>query len=145
MIQRLQSIFYLLTSGAFFSEFALPFATSNKSTATFFEDLVYNIQDHIVLLVLTCLGGGLALINIFLFNNRPLQIRLGYLLIVLAILLPAVAFTLILSDGTATAAGEEINEGLGIFMPIVAIITAFLGNKYVKKDENTVRSMDRLR
>ena len=145
MIQRLQSIFYLLTSGAFFSEFALPFATSNMSTSRFFEDLVYNIQDHVVLLVLTCLGGILALVNIFLYNNRPLQIRLGYLLIILAILLPVVAALLVLSDGSAMNSGEVITEKAGIFMPIVAVITSVLANRFVKKDENLVQSMDRLR
>lgn len=145
MIQRLQSIFYLLASGAFFSTFALPFAVSNTDTAKYFEDLVYDIQDHPILLTLTCLGGAIALINIFLFNNRPLQIRLGYLVIVLGILLPAVAALLMLTDGTATATGEDISEGLGLLMPVVAIIFAVLGNRFVKKDENIVRSMDRLR
>lgn len=115
------------------------------STSKFFEDLIYNIQDHPILLILTCLGGGLALINIFLFNNRPLQLRLGYLLIILAILLPSVAALLILADGTAMNSGEVISEKAGIFMPIVAIITTVLANKYVKKDENLVQSMDRLR
>lgn len=145
MIQRIQSIFYLLASGAFFSEFSLPFATSNTNTSKYFEDLIYNVYDHNILLVLTCLGGGLALFNIFMFNNRPLQLKLGNMLIVFAILLPVVALLLIFSEGTATAPGENISEGLGIFMPVVAITMAYLGNKYVKKDENTVRSMDRLR
>jgi len=72
-------------------------------------------------------------------------VRIGYLLIILAILLPAVAALLILTDGTATAQGENISEQAGIFMPIVAIITTIFANKYVKKDENTVRDMDRLR
>ncbi len=145
MIQRLQSIFYLLTSGVFFSEFAFPFAISNNSTTRYFEDMVYNIQDHIILLILTCLGGGLALLNIFMFKNRALQLRLGYLLIILAILLPVVAVLLILTDGTSTAVGEEISERAGIFMPILAIIFTVMANKYVKKDDNLVRSMDRLR
>jgi len=145
MIQRVQSILYLLTSGAFFSEFAFPFATSNNKAAKYFEDLMFNIHDHPILLILTILGGVAAFANIFLFRNRPLQVRIGYLLIILAILLPAVAALLILTDGTATAQGENISEQAGIFMPIVAIITTIFANKYVKKDENTVRDMDRLR
>lgn len=145
MIQRLQSIFYLLTGVAFSLEFLFPFAISNINTTKYFEDFKYNIQDHTVLLVLTVLGAVLALVNIFMYKNRPLQIRLGYLLIILAILLPAMAVILILTDGNTTISGEQISERAGIFLPIVAIIMAVLGNRYVKKDENVVRSMDRLR
>jgi len=123
MIQRIQSIFYLLA----------------------IEDLVFNIQDHIVLLVMACLGGGVALLNIFLFKNRSLQIRLGYLLIILGVLLPIVAGLLIMTDGTATEAGEEIKEHFGLAMPVIAIVLSFLANKYVKKDQSLVQSMDRLR
>lgn len=145
MIQRLQSIFYLLSGGIFFSEFALPFATSTNTASKFFEDSVYDINDHTLLLVLACLGGAVGVLNVFLFKNRPLQIRLGYLLIVLAVLLPVLAAVLMLTAGEATAAGEQITEQAGLFVPIAAIIFAYLGNRYTKKDENLVRSMDRLR
>jgi len=145
MIQRLQSIFYLLTGGVFFSEFGLAFATSNNANSKFFEDYVYNINDHILLLVLTCLGGAIALVNIFLFKKRALQIRLGYLLIVLAVLLPVLAAVLMLTGGEATAPGEDITEQAGLFVPVLAVIFAFLGNRYTKKDHALVQSMDRLR
>lgn len=145
MIQRAQSIFYFLTGTAFFLGFVFPFAKSNLNTSKYFEDYLYTIQDHPALLVLTCLGGILALINIFMYKNRPLQLRLGYLLVILAVLLIVTAGTLILTQGTATAAGENITEKFGIALPVIAVITTLLANRGVKKDESIVQSMDRLR
>lgn len=145
MIQRIQSIFYLLVSGAFFAQFAVPFATSEQPMENYFSDSIYNIQDHVAMIVLTVLGGILALINIFLFKNRPLQIRLGYMIISLGILLPIVAALLMLNDGNPVAEGVSIDDKLGLYLPILVVVFGFLANKYVKKDNNLVKSMDRLR
>lgn len=145
MIQRIQSIFLLLTSVTFFLQFVFNLATSDQSIPKLLSDKIYNVLDHPVLIGLTVLGGAIALVNIFLFRNRPLQIRLGYLLIVLCILLPVVAMMLILTEGVALSAGQDINEGLGIGLPIIGLITTILANKFIGKDNKLVKSMDRLR
>ncbi|MNW08544.1 hypothetical protein D3C71_2053400 [compost metagenome] len=42
--------------------------------------------------------------------------------------------------------GTEVSEkGIGMFMPIVAIVLLVLANKAIKKDEDLVKSVDRLR
>jgi len=145
MLQRIQSIFLLLTSGAFFSLFAVEFASSDKTAAGIFSDQLYNIMDNPILIGMTALGGALALINIFMFKNRPLQLRLGYLLIVLSILLPLVAGLLMYNEGSLNAPDVGIEDGLGIYMPIIALITTILANRFIKKDNKLVKSMDRLR
>jgi len=104
----------------------------------------YNIHDSPVLIGLTVIGGLVTLGAIFLFNNRPLQKRLSYLGIVMAILLPLVAFLLIYNERTGDALGT-INDGLGIYPPIVALIFAVLAGRAIGKDDKLVKSMDRLR
>ena len=145
MIQRIQSIFLLLASITFFLQFVFNFATSDKPSPGFLNDTVYNVSDNPVLLGLSILGGAVALISIFLCRNRPLQLRLGYLVIVLSILLPLVAFLLMYNEPTGLSKGVEINDGFAIYLPIIGLITTILANRYISKDNKLVKSMDRLR
>lgn len=145
MLQRIQSIFLLLSSGAFFSLFAVSFASSDKTAVGIFSDQLYNVMDNPILIGLTVIGGALALINIFMFKNRPLQLRLSNLLIVLCILLPLVAGLLMYNEGSLNNPNVTIDDGLGIYLPIIALITTILAIRFIKKDNNLVKSMDRLR
>jgi hypothetical protein len=145
MIQRIQSIFLLLSGISFFSLFGVPFATSSIAIPNIFNDLVYNIQDSPILLVLCILGGLISIGAIFLFNNRVLQLKLSYLTTVLAILLPLVAMLLVYNEGTFTSSADKISDSFGIYLPILSIVFSILAARFIGKDENTVRGMDRLR
>ena len=145
MLQRIQSIFLLLTSIAFFLLFAVNFASSEKSYEGVFSDQIYNIMDSPILIGLTVLGGILALINIFMFKNRPMQLRLGYILITLCILLPLVAFLLVFNEKGPQISYDTINDGFGIYLPILGLITTIIANRFINKDNKLVKSMDRLR
>lgn len=145
MIQRIQSIFLLLSGIAFFSLFRVPFATSDVVIPQLFNDLVYNIQDSPILLGLCILGGLFSIGAIFLFNNRPLQLKMTYIATVFSILLPLVAFLLVINEGTSGANADKIDNKLGICLPFVSLVFSILAARYIGKDENTVRSMDRLR
>ena len=72
MIQRIQSLFLLLAAAAAFCLFRFPFANSSNSIegSAIMNDSLYTIQDHVGLLALFCIAGGLAFVSIFLFNNR---------------------------------------------------------------------------
>jgi hypothetical protein len=145
MLQRIQSVFYFLTAITFAALFKLPFATSDAPIPQYMDDQVYNVQDHIVLLGLSGAAVIIGILAIFLYKNRVLQLRFGYLLITLAILIPLVAFLLLYTEKTALNSSVTINDNLGLYIPIVAIIFAFLANRFVKKDDKLVKSMDRLR
>jgi hypothetical protein len=145
MIQRIQTIFLFLAAGGFFGQFLTDFAKSSAPIPVLMSDSVYEIQDHPILLGLTLAGGLLALISIFLFNNRPLQMRLSIVTLIAAIFLPLVAFLLIYNEKTSLEDGIRIEDGIGAYLPIVSILMAFLAYRGIKKDDNIVRSMDRLR
>ncbi len=143
MIQRIQSLFLLLASGASFSPFALPFALGQRqeNAAGVFADGVFNLYDNIILLVSFSLAGLLGFLAIFLFRNRKLQKTLTILTAILILLGIAFVVTFYLRDaGTAAA-----RIAAGSFIPPVGLIFAFLAQRYIQKDENLVRSMDRLR
>lgn len=149
MIQRIQTIFLALAAGANLSVFGLPFAEVNEKIANstlFTNDLLYNLQDNIVLLVAFALSGILALVAIFLFKNRKQQMmvtRLAAISTIISVVLTVVFFW---KDYQTMTADAAVDDGIGAYTPIVGIILLFLANFYIGKDEKLVRSSyDRLR
>ncbi len=145
MIQRIQTIFLLLCGGGFGALFGLPFATSANATSQFLADKIFNVQDHILLLILTGLGILLSIGSIFLFKNRALQLRMSYFLIILSILVPLCAMGLFYGEAKEMMNTGAIEDGIGIYVPIASLIFAVLASRFIKKDDNLVKSMDRLR
>lgn len=144
MIQRIQSIFLLISSASFWSLFAFPFAKSNTASGQIYNNMALDINDHIGLLVLTVLGGVLALGAIFLFNNRKLQSSLTRLVALVA--LATLGFACWLYFSAQTSNTELLTSlGIGCAMPIVSFITGCLAAANIKKDDKLVKSMDRLR
>jgi len=76
MLQRIQSLFLLLSAAALLSLFVVPMASSAKAGIenSIFSDQVLNLQDHIGLLLACALGGILSIAAIFLFKNPPRHI-----------------------------------------------------------------------
>jgi len=144
MIQRIQTLFYFLSGLCFGGEFLLPFATTTSQSNGIFSDMAYNVNDHIGLLILTGLGTLLSLAAIFMYGNRKNQIKTGYLLATIAVILPVIAVLLYM--GQSNNIGDvQVNDGAGLYLPIGMILFAILGVTFTKKDEKLVQSMDRLR
>lgn len=145
MIQRIQTIFLLLAGAAFGGLLALPMASSDPTAVGFLADGEYDVSDHVILTILAALGILLSIISIFVFRRRLLQMRLGYLLIVVGILIPSLAYLLFTTQAAEMPANMTVSDEFGMFLPFIAIICAGLANYFIRKDEKLVRSMDRLR
>ena len=145
MIQRKQTIFLFLAAIIFGAMFMVPFAVSNQPSVQFLSDGVFNILDHPVLLVLTLGGILMSLYAIFLFRKRKAQLRLGYIIIIIAILLPLSAFILFTRTSAEADASVMIEDQFGLYLPAAAILFVVLANYFIRKDERLVKSMDRLR
>jgi len=140
MIQRIQSLFLLAAGGLLLSLFKLPLAKSEKAFGEIYANNTLDLNDHIGLLVLTVLGGLLAIGTIFLFNNRKLQSTLSYTVALLSIVLFGLGYWLY-----SSTEGGEASISAGLFMPLAALVLANLASVFIKKDDNLVKSMDRLR
>ncbi len=145
MIQRAQSLHLLGAAICFGLLFKVPFATSDVAIPHIFEDQIYHIDDHILLLILTIMGIALSFGAIFLYQNRPLQLTLTKVNVVVSILLPLLAILLVLNEGTYTSDSGQINDSWGIFLPVLSLVLSMLAIRNINKDEKLVRSMDRLR
>jgi len=84
----------------------------------------------------------LSLSIIFLFKNRKLQFVLGRVNILInLILLGLIAYqSLNLSGETLVS-----EKGIGSGIPIIVILLLVMANKAIKRDEDLVKSVDRLR
>ncbi len=142
MIQRIQSIY--LTIVIVLSAI-LPFVFKlwkNSNKEVFALDLFSELTLLSKLVpVFFFLSALIAAIAIFKFKKRQLQFVLVRIIILINLFLLGILIYLSL-----TLPGEASSvKGIGMFLPIVVILFAFLANKAIKKDEDLVKSVDRLR
>lgn len=143
MIQRIQSIYLLLAtaiSGGLIFVFNL---WSTPKHTTFVIDLFK--EDSLLLngiSLLFLLSAFSTCVAIFLYKRRQLQFVLGRISILINLLLLGLLIYVSL-----TLPGEmKISEkGIGMFLPIIAIVFVVFANKAIQKDEDLVKSVDRLR
>ncbi|TMM32079.1 DUF4293 family protein [Polaribacter aestuariivivens] len=143
MIQRIQSIYLFLASvisGGLIFVFNLWENLKNKVFA--FDLLSAESLSLKIIPILFLVSATLSLIAIFLFKNRKLQFVIGRL----AILVNLILLGLSVYVSLTLPGGINISEnGIGMFIPILAILLLVLANKAIKKDEDLVKSVDRLR
>ncbi len=137
MIQRIQTVYLLITlviSGVL--PYIFPLWTLNDGKEFhFMSDSSYTI--------LFGLTTTLTLVSILYFKKRQHQFVLNRLTIILnLILLGLFVYRSLNLSGETLAVSEK---GIGMFLPIVAIVFLALANKAIKKDEDLVKSADRLR
>ncbi|CAN1563023.1 Protein of unknown function DUF4293 [Flavobacteriaceae bacterium] len=137
MIQRIQTVYLLIAlviSGVLPYLFPL-WTLSNGKEFLFMSDSIYTI--------LFGLTTTLTLVSIMYFKKRQHQFVLNRLTIILnLILLGLFVYRSLNLSGETLAVSEK---GIGMFLPIVAIVFLALANKAIKKDEDLVKSADRLR
>jgi peptidoglycan/LPS O-acetylase OafA/YrhL len=143
MIQRIQSVYLFLAALASGSQFALPYAKGSAPAVPALADGQINPFDNIGLLGLVSLGLAVSVAAIFVFKNRPLQMRIaGGATLVSALLLVLVGLVCKQSFDASSGA-LQVYAGLGL--PLVSLILNWLAGRAIRKDEQKVRSMDRLR
>jgi hypothetical protein len=137
MIQRIQTVYLLIALvilGALPYIFPL-FTMSDGKEFRFMSDSFYT--------VLFGLSTTLTLISILYFKKRQHQFVLNRLTIILnLILLGLFVYRSLNLSGETVQVSEK---GIGMFLPIVAIVFLALANRAIKKDEDLVKSADRLR
>jgi hypothetical protein len=157
MIQRIQSVFLLLLALAMLSVLALPLwhkvdgLTHQELTLTAFGfttkgvELPAGLGPVWVIGLLAGTSAAVAVFEIFQFRNRGKQLLLG-------------SVNLLLITATLGAAFYFSNKGdqlmniklegqflAGFYLPTLALLLNLLANRFIRRDDQLVRSMDRLR
>ena len=136
MIQRIQTV-YLVVSALIIAALYLWFPLVQ-------DDAGNTIISRDEPLVLGLLGVSvlLAVISIFNFKKRKLQFVLNRLNIISNFVLLGVFVYRSLTLSGETLVSEK---GIGVLFPIISIVFLVLANKAIKRDEDLVKSVDRLR
>ncbi|MFL5808284.1 MAG: DUF4293 domain-containing protein [Flavisolibacter sp.] len=138
MIQRIQSIWLLLAAIFAAVTFRFPFYTGERLVDNIATTIDLNAQTTIWLSIITVLTGAVAFVNIFLFDNRKLQLKLCYLGIFLSVLL-VVMYFLEMSKFT------KGSIALWCLFHFAILGCYILATRGIWKDQKLIKSMDRLR
>jgi Ca2+/Na+ antiporter len=155
MIQRIQSLYLLLTSvlsALFLSGSFLRFFNNSGAKIVLNFDGIWQsaleggrelIQGQILLSVIMILIVLISLTAIFLFKNRKLQMKLAKALIIIS----AASIFLIVFYAFLVSAKYQADIALCIrmFLPLLILLFSVLAFRGIRKDENLVKSYDRLR
>ena len=136
MVQRIQTVYIIISAlliGALYLWF--PVVTDAQGVAVI-------AREELVVFIPVLLSLALAIISILSFKKRQLQFVLNRLNIILNFVLLGVFVYRSLTLSGETLVSEK---GIGVLLPIISIVFLVLANKAIKKDEDLVKSVDRLR
>jgi hypothetical protein len=154
MIQRIQSLYLLLAIMALSMLFFFPLAELALNNGTFyifrFNGLFQQtIKGEVLsvpsmaLVIIILLNILICLLAIFAFKNRQVQIRMCvfnivFLLCSLGIIYFYIAFPFAKFQAI-------VNYKVFALMPLVAVVLSFMAIKAIQKDEDLIKSIDRIR
>lgn len=148
MIQRVQTLFLFGIALFSLAMLFLPFEQVSVAETKYMLNLMPGCLTNMVKpfvyvpIGLNIVIFGLSLFTIFKFKRRTQQMKFAQLLMVLSVLLMGSLFTMqfLKVDDTAIA-----DFKITAFFPAINIVLAFLARMFIKKDEELVKSADRIR
>jgi hypothetical protein len=144
MIQRIQSVYLfvaLLISSAVV--FILNLWVNMDGVGVFAFDLIKNEGVSLKgIPILFLVSSILSLVTIFKFKNRQTQFVLGRLNILINLIILGLLVVHLQSLSGETFVSEK---GIGSALPLITIVLLVMANRAIKKDEDLVKSVDRLR
>jgi len=136
MLQRIQTVYLIISAlvmGALYYWFPTVSDEAGNAIISREEPLVLGLIGISVLL---------TVITIFNFKRRKGQFVLNRLTIISNFVLLGVFVYRSLTLSGETLVSEK---GIGVLFPIISIVFLVLANKAIKRDEDLVKSVDRLR
>ncbi len=140
MIQRKQTLFWILGILVITLTLFVPFGNKAVTDATgnaVSTEITTNY--NILLISLVAVAIGLMGFCIFLFKNRKLQKSLSWLATLICAAIAGLEIYYILS------LGAQANYNVGLAKPFLAMMLCGTAVKFVQKDINLLKSVDRLR
>lgn len=154
MIQRIQSIYLLgiiilmaLCIYMPIAELSMPDGNLIQFTMKGFIEIHGDTKELVQPLISLQVSGylmiGLALVTIFLYKARRLQMRLSIYSVILQVGLGFIFLYIIKS--VKTEMGASVYYHINVLFPFIGAILAYLAFRSIKKDEEMVKSFDRIR
>ncbi|GJM61600.1 DUF4293 domain-containing protein [Persicobacter diffluens] len=156
MIQRIQTVFLFLVSVLLIAACFFPLWSYQPEGGDAHELFLTGYQ-HIVdaemvkenlpyglLGMLAIAAATISAISVFQFKDRMKQLKLGYInaFMMLAIMGGGLYF---INMELMESVGAKGAYGIGFWLVIAAVVCNMAASKFIRKDEELVRSMDRMR
>lgn len=157
MIQRVQSIFLALAAIAMFAMMFSPVwgkadAEGTQLVVLNTKTLIHSQGEEVLqqsstiyLTVLAFLSAAVAIGSLFSYKNRLTQMKLNVLN---SLLLLATVALIAFNTHNAQKLFDPQYIGrfkIGFYLPIVALFFNSIANRFIRKDEKLIKSVDRLR
>ena len=131
MIQRIQSIYLFVAAISMtLISFKVPVYILNET--------LFMAQDDTKMFVLTIVGAIFSLLGLFMFKNRKFQLKLIRLTILIQMIIGIRLFVLFNKF-------EVVLNNSFLFLLAFTLIALIMAYRAVKKDDDLVRSVDRIR
>ena len=131
MIQRIQSIYLLVAAISMtLISFKVPVYTLNET--------LFMAQDDTKMFILTIVGAIFSLLGLFMFKNRKFQMKLIRLTVFIQMIIGVRIFMLFNKF-------EVVLNNSFLFLMAFTLIALIMAYRGVKKDDDLVRSVDRIR
>ena len=131
MIQRIQSIYLLVAAISMtLISFKVPVYTLNET--------IFMAQDDTKMFILTIVGAIFSLLGLFMFKNRKFQMKLIRLTVLIEMIIGVRLFMLLNKF-------EVVLNNTLLFLMAFSLIALIMAYRGVKKDDDLVRSVDRIR
>lgn len=149
MIQRKQTLFLLASVLLFLSTFAFPFGTLGSNVLHNYKVIaadgstvegITNYSFSIPLAIASILSAA----AIFLHQNRQRQmaaVRLSFIFYAVSFAL----MSLYILDAAKVLSTESFSIGVSFFFPFGAFFSNLIALRAIRKDEQLVKSLDRIR
>lgn len=164
MIQRIQSIYLLLAASAILSCFFFPILTYQVNPALEGEtnvpiqqfeistyakyEIVDGVKNELQLNILESIFVGviglIAIVSIFIYQDRTVQLQLTRLYLFVTVIL-IVVLVINVSKEINIYGVLNKNFKLGAYLPSAGIIFSFLASKGIQRDIDKVSAADRIR
>ena len=127
-----------------FSPFSIEVMDANGTPNNLKDDTVIESQSTWYVAALAILATLTAIVSIFQFKNRLNQMKLGALNSLFMVGSLAACFLLIRQSEAISP--ETLGMSLpGFYFPIGALLLNMVANRFIRKDEKLVKSVDRIR
>jgi hypothetical protein len=158
MIQRIQSLYLAIAAVASVMLFFFPLADYYNELHGNFKFFIYGLRSMdpepkvlvsawfaLPLIIFAAVSFLFSVTTIFLYRNRPLQIRINAFNVLVNIVLIMLIFFFYAARIKALTMTEPEYEYAGMVMPLITLCFLILSTRSIRKDEALIRSADRLR
>ncbi|MBK8954687.1 MAG: DUF4293 domain-containing protein [Saprospiraceae bacterium] len=144
MIQRIQTLWLFLAGVCFLAQWkpGMELASTPTEGLSVFADKIYFCSESYVVLIGSGVSGILALIAIFLYNERVMQILLVAVSSLIQMIMGiGIPFYIINKAGKI----NQFEPGMGLWLSGLGLFLCWLATRSIRKDDTLIKSMDRLR